>query len=222
MIYNLLLHRFPIEYSLDPQKVKLDCRVCSSDFILTDPKACDSCQSNSQRKNRMDCNREVLKVYVENDEVTVINLEEYLGQYKFAKEKCDYLLVDNTENHRKISFCDLTCSDEKYVEPNKGVYSAGKRVKAKHQMVQSMEYLLDESLFAQFILTFAQKHCVFGWRDYNVPAVSLTPSRNNVLGNMQAFGITPSSMAKEIKTQERIKEHDFIFVQVKYPNEYVW
>ena len=222
MIYKLLLHRFPIDHSLNPQKIKLDSSVFSFDFILTDPKACDSCQNNPQRKDRMDCNREVLKVHVEDDEVTVINLEEYLGQYKFAKEKCDYLLVDNTENHRKFSFCDLTCSDEKYVESNKGRYPEGKRVKVKHQMVQSMEYLLDEPLLAHFILTFAEKHCVFGWRDYNVPAIPSVPSRNNVLGNMQAFGITPSSMAKVIKIEERIKEHDFLFVQVKYPHEYGW
>lgn len=221
-IDQLLRQRFPYELLLNPQTVRLEMEVHSSDFTLSDSKACDECQALPERINRQNCNRETLKIKVENDWVTVVNLECYLEQFHGFREKCDYLLLDDTDNHRKICFCDLTCSAEKWVAPNEGKYSIGKRAKAKNQMLHSLEYLLQEYLLAHFILTFATKECVFGWRDYEVPAVPPRPSRNDVLGNMQSFSRTPSSMASQIRTHEHLMEHEFTFVQIKYPNEYKW
>ena len=88
-------------------------------------------------------------------------------------------------------------------------------------MKKSMECLLQEPLLQNFIMTFPEKVCLFGWRDYDVPD-NTTPMRGNALRNMQAFINTPSSKSKTLSTQVKVLSHGFNFVQVKYPTVYQW
>ena len=75
-----------------------------------------------------------------------MDFEKYVNQFDNTvaamRDRCDYLLVDATDEHNKIAFCDLTCSEEKYVNPNDGKYPLGKRAKASSQMRKSLASLL--------------------------------------------------------------------------------
>lgn len=222
MMRHLLAQRFPTEYGLNPNTITLPLEVKKGSFILSDSKACTACKAS--RTNRGACDEENLNIRSSVD-VAVLEFESYIQQFKKTslsiKGVCDYLLFDESNNHRKIAFCDLTCSDEKWVNPNTGRYPEGKRAKVKSQMLDSLEYLLTEDLLKVAILTFADKVCLFGWRDFDNPAVNtVVPVHNNVRKNMQVFGRTPSSMAKQLTFEKTILGHGFSFVQVKYPSVY--
>lgn len=109
---------------------------------------------------------------------------------------------------------------EKYVNPNDGKYPLGKRAKASAQMKKSLERLLLDPLMAHYILTFPEKICLFGWRDYYAPDV--TPLRGDAARNMLAFMRTPSANSGTLAKEISIIGHNFRFVQVKYPSEYKW
>lgn len=154
--------------------------------------------------------------------VEVLNFERFISQFDRTsaeiKERCDYLLYDNDENSRKIAFCELTCSETKYVEPNESnEYREGKRAKAYNQMLKSLEALLGVSLLNTHILTFQKKHCVFGWRE---PIAS--GQMDAAAASMNAFGITPSSTSELLYTSVFVVGHGFTFIQVKHPALYEW
>lgn len=226
MIVQLLQERFPNNYGIDTTHVSVPASVHIGTFALTDNKACEDCHQQLGRIDRRNCDEEILKIGSNGQEVTVVNFEKYISQFDGTpaniRERCDYLLVDDTENHRKIAFCDLTCSDGKWVEPNTGKYSEGKRAKAKKQMMASIKTLLNVPLLDHAILTFAEKICLFGWREYEFPEVPTLPQRRNVIHNMQAFMTTPSAMARQLRQKMDIAEHGFLFIQQKYPNVYNW
>lgn len=227
MIEHLLKYRLPNEYGLNPESVHVYIHIERAPFTLSDEKACERCHQMPERADRAGCNTEMLKIDTNNKAVTIVEYERYIEQFANTeadiRERCDYLLVDDTETHRKIAFCDLTCMKECWVEPNTGTaYPEGKRAKARQQMKTSIENMLDESLMAEYILTFHEKVCVFGWREYDVPAAPISPQRGNVLQNMQAFATTPSNMARSMMSHQNIVGHGFTFMQVKYPNVYVW
>ena len=222
MIRYLLSHRFPTEYGLDPATITLPVEVKNGSFSLSDNKACAQCKAD--KEDRASCNEENLNVHSSID-VNVLDFEGYIAQYSGTslgiKDVCDFLMFDDSTSHQKIAFCDLTCSEEKWVNPNTGKYPEGKRAKVKTQMLASLEYLISEPLTSVNILTFVERVCLFGWRDYNNPDVSaVKPVHNSVGKNMQVFGRTPSSMAKQLTAEKNILGHNFYFVQVKYPAVY--
>lgn len=226
MIVWLLRERFPNNYGIDTTYVSVPVSVEVGAFVLTDHKACGDCHRKPGRMDRNTCDEGILKIESNGQEVTVVNFEEYISQFdgilENIRERCDYLLLDDTENHRKIVFCDLTCSDSKWVEPNTGKYSEGKRAKARKQMMASIKTLLSVPLLDHAILTFAEKICLFGWREYGVPEVPIVPQRCDVIHNMQAFMTTPSAMAGQLRQEMDIAKHGFLFIQQKYPNVYNW
>lgn len=224
MMRHLLAQRFPTEFGLNPNTITLPLSVLSGSFTLSDSKACTACKAMPSRTDRVSCDEANLNIH-SSDDVAVLEFERYIQQFSRTslgiKDVCDYLLFDESNNHRKIAFCDLTCSDEKWVEPNTGKYPEGKRAKVKSQMLDSLEYLLKEDLLAVVILTFAEKVCLFGWRDFDNPEVNtVAPVHDNARKNMQVFGRTPSSMAKQLTFEKTILGHGFSFVQVKYPSVY--
>lgn len=226
MIVQLLQEYLPNNYGADIAHVSVPVSVKIGAFVLSDRRACVDCHLQPTRIDRSNCDEGILKIESNGQEVTVVNFEEYISQFDGTsaniRKRCDYLLFDDTENHRKIVFCDLTCSDNKWVEPNIGKYSEGKRAKAKKQMVASVETLLNVPLLDHAILTFAEKVCLFGWREYGVPEVPVTTERHNAIRNMQVFMTTPSSMARQLRQEIEILEHGFSFIQQRYPNIYNW
>lgn len=226
MIQSLLTRDLPREMGVNPSEISLDLHTESTPFALSDAKACRRCHMVPDRADREACNEETLLISVEGKEVTVIALEEYLNQFdhssKPVSKRCDYLLLDNIYDHTKIAFCDLTCSKEKWVYQNHGSHPEGKLALARSQMTSSLEYLLHQPLLAHFITTFVQKVCIFGWRDYSVPAQPVNAEPGKITKNLLAFMTTPSNMAQRLTATETVMSHHFIFEKVKYPNQYVW
>lgn len=220
MIESWLKDRFPAQFNIEPNIVQLQAENYSNSFSLNDDKACLSCRDKEY------CDRKALNVEVkQGDVVTVVDFEDYLSQSCFKKagfsERCDFLMVDDSENHHKIAFCDLTCSVEKYVNPNDGKYSLGKRAKAYSQMEKSYKALREEPVFEQWMLTFAEKEAVFGWREH-ITTVSKTGNdeHSDPKTSMRKFCLTPSSIAKTLSSN--IADGALKFVQVKYPSAYIW
>lgn len=220
MIEQILLRGLPVEMGMNPAKIAVNQTVRATIFTLSDEKACKGCRKTPE------CNEETLRIDPHGQRVAVIKFEDYASQYGNTQngfsERCDFLLYDPSESHGKIVFCDLTCSDDKWVEPNTGKYPEGKRAKARRQMLMSMEVLLRHEVLAVTILTFAQKVCLFGWREPTHPAKHMPPQRGRFMHNLLSFMATPSEMAQSISSEEHIMKHGFTFVQVKYPNVYEW
>ena len=220
MLEKWLKDRFPAYHSIKQDKVRLFIVRHSDSFSLKDDTACFLCQDKEC------CDRKVLNIEVKVDDiVTVVDFERYLSQPCFKNvrfsERCDYLMVDDSEDHRKIVFCDLTCSVEKYVNPNGGKYTLGKRAKAYSQMEKSYKALREELVFEQWMLTFAEKEAVFGWREH-ITTVSKTGKDEypDPKTSMRKFCLTPSSTAKTLSSN--IADGALKFVQVKYPSAYIW
>lgn len=224
MIKKLLEHSYPVEFNLNSMGVSVNIVNKSGSYSFTDTTACERC--HQVKSERSDCNKLQLNVDFGNKLIAVLNFEEYIKQFDNTPaaigERCDYLFVDDTEDHAKIAFCDLSCIEEKWVEPNQGSHPEGKRAKVARQMVLSIEALLKSPLLAGYILTFASKVCIFGWREYGVPDAPVQAARCNVVQNLLAFGTTPSSMTQQLTTKQPVVGHNFNFVQVKYPSVYRW
>lgn len=224
MIEKLLRHSYPAEQGLDPNGYTVDFSFRSGSTFFTDPISCEKCQQN--RTERSSCDKKQLNIDFGDNSIVVIEFEKFAQQFDNTeaefKCRCDYLFVDDTEAHEKIAFCDLTCSDEKWVEPNDGRYPEGKRAKAKKQMLSSLESLLHSTLLTNYLTTIKNKICIFGWREYGIPKEPVRPIRGNVSQNALAFSTTPSNMANQVRTEQTMLKHRFCFIQVKYPNIYKW
>ena len=222
LIDRLLQVHYPQEYDLDTHGVVVDMTIHRGLVELSDSKACDDCQGH--RPRRAQCDRVNLRLDTSASPVVIVDFEKYVNQFDNTaaamRDRCDYLLVDATDEHNKIAFCDLTCSEEKYVNPNDGKYPLGKRAKASSQMRKSLERLLLDPLMAHYILTFPEKICLFGWRDYDAPDV--TPLRGDAARNMLAFMRTHSANSRTLAKEISVIGHNFSFVQVKYPSVYKW
>lgn len=223
MIDRLLQVHYPKQYGIDAEKIHVMIEEHAGLIELSDEKACMDCLNLRPQRNR--CDRINLRINTADTPVEVVDFEGYMNQLDNTKagikDRCDYILVDGTLEHKKIAFCDLTCSEEKYVNPNSGKYPLGKRAKAATQMKRSLECLLEEPLLAHYILTFPEKVCLFGWRDYAVSA-NVTPQRGNATRNMLAFMNTPSAKSGTLSRTVPMIGHDFKFVQTKYPTVYQW
>lgn len=223
LIGRLLQVHYPQEHGMGSEGVVVDITIRSGAVELSDSKACDACQEF--RPLRAQCDRVNLRVDTSAKSIEIVDFEKYVNQFDNTsaamRDRCDYILVDASVGHNKIAFCDLTCSKEKYVNPNEGKYTLGKRAKAAMQMKKSLENLLEEPLLEHYILTFPEKVCLFGWRDYAVSA-DVTPKRGNAARNMLAFMNTPSAKSGTLIQTVPVIGHGFKFVQVKYPTVYQW
>lgn len=118
-------------------------------FSLSDKKTCDQPRVNNPCP--ADCDRKILNI--DSDEpLTIVSFDEW--QTGNPESKCDYLIFDSGENKSQFAFCELTCSVEKYVEPDGD--KIGKRAKAYSQMVKTWK-LISESenpVFHATILTY--------------------------------------------------------------------
>ena len=224
MIRFLLSHSLPRELGLASAPIRVPMRMETEIFVLSDAKACDECSKKCQ--GREACNHENLKVSANGNEVLVVDFEKYMDLLERGLERscrCDYLLADNGNRHEKIAFCDLTCSQEKYVDSyvtSTGKTGMGKRAKAISQLSSSIEVLLNEPVLEQYILTCQHKIGLLGWRDYT--AEGLEANQQAPAVSMRTFMRTPSSEARSLTTKVNVLGHGFDFIQVKYPLIYIW
>ena len=142
MIEELLKILYPAHYGFATDNVHVDYSLKSGFVELYDAKACDYCFQ--RRPERNGCNKTNLIINAFTTPIGVVDFEAYIKQFDNtvakAKDRCDYIFVDGAAGHRKIAFCDLTCSKKKYVEPNDGLYPLGKkklrlRARWKNQLI---------------------------------------------------------------------------------------
>ena len=225
MIESLLRDIFPVQYGLIGA-VNVPIRRHNSPFVCSDKNSCNSCHANPHRANRMHCNEEILKVNNNGKEIAVVEFEKYISQFENTnaniKDRCDLLMSDSGMGHEKIVFCELCCYEEKFVEPNDGMFPMGKRAKARQQMERSIKVLLEESTTAVNMLTYPEKVCLFAWRDYDVPDTHVAAKHRDARANVQVFGASISNLAIQTTTHQQRLGHNFTFMQIKYPSVYHW
>lgn len=216
---HLLSNTYPLSKNCDPTSIVFEYKVCNGMFALKDCVACNQCKSNPTR--HIDgCDEEIVRLTsVKN--VGVLRFDTYIAQFhhKHKPQNCDYLLFDDEIDVRKVAFCDLTCSLKVNVDAGGSTkYPEGKRVKARNQMMESLNELISDSLLAVRVLSVPSKIALFGWREY----IEKTTINSKVLDSMRQFGRTVSSKAEILTYDEMALSCGFKFVEVRYPAIYRW
>ena len=208
-IKDILLSHYPnhVGYTAGSW-VNYPCSIKTSDFSLGDRKACMKCALLHN------CDQIVMNIETDVP-VAVLEFETFVNQFgdksdTINGERCDYLLYDPSEAKSKIVFCELTCSESLFVEPNDGRYPDGKRAHAYKQVKNSLEHLLSVPVLDVNILTYLSRYGVFGWREKNEPV------DDQVLEFLADFIDTPSAAEPIMYTQDFVLGHNFSFIQVKY------
>jgi hypothetical protein len=94
---------------------------------------------------------------------------------------------------------------------------------ARKKMADSVEMLLGINVLDQYVLTFPEKVCLFAYKSYSaIQPTTAQRGNNNAERNMQAMLTTASSVSGRIVTENVVMNHQFTFVQNKYPNIYRW
>lgn len=235
MIEFFLKETVPQYFGINPNDVIVPIIRKDAPFTEVDAKACDD--ASQKRYNKKDafnkyesiclnCDYVVLKVDNNGQEIAVVNVEKYINslpaKVNKGNKRCD-LLMTNGMSHDKIVFCDLCCYDDKFIEPNdSALMPEGKRAFARQQMEQSLEFFLNVDVLNQHILTYPIKVCLFAYRSYNAVQQPVVPQRGNVETSMQTMITTVSSLSAQVITEDSVMNHNFTFVQNRYPNVYVW
>lgn len=233
MIEFFLKNTFPSYYGIDPDSVNVPIERFQHPFTKVDTKACSDAANiryneegvfNKYKDVCSVCDNVVLSVDNNGHEITIVEFENYINSLpdnQITERRCDLIMTDG-EPHNKIVFCDLCCYDEKYIGPNSGSHPEGKMAFARRQMEKSIEMFLDIDVLNQYILTYPDKVCLFAYRAYNAIQRPVIAQRGNVEDNMQAMMVTPSSVSGRIVTENKVMDHNFTFVQNKYPTVYNW
>lgn len=235
MIDFFLKDTFPKYYGVKADNIVVPIDRKVAPFNCVDTKACDDvansqynkdCAFNKFEKICSTCDHIILSIDNNNKEITVVEFEKYINQFPAriitSKKRCDLLMTDDI-SHNKIVFCDLCCYNERYIGPNAGIFCPeGKRAKARQQMEESIELFMDINVLNQFVLTYPEKVCLFAYREYNTLDQPVSAQRGNAESNMQAMITTASTMSDQFIFENDIMNHNFTFVQIKYPSVYKW
>lgn len=188
----------------------------SGELTLTDNKSCAN--TTTTQLCPTNCNKTILKIHSEST-LSIVSFDEWVGP-TLPNPRCDYIIFDAGLDRRKIAFCELSCSIEKYTNNYKkdGVIHEGKRSKAFKQIAETVNLIFNDvqPVIITQTLTFVEKIGIFGWRDRNT-----TEDNRKVLMNMRTFTSVPGSQSKVIKYSSSHPNLSAIY-QVKYPCEYQW
>lgn len=205
MLPHLLQQDFAIHFTGSVASQPIPTREHSSNFTLSDQKACNQCPNK-------DCGNDqpnvVLNVGVQNSAVKEIDYDAFISQLYPQHDKptnCDYILVSDNA----IVLCELTCSREKALTPL--VKSGGKRVQAYAQLTATKRMLYK----VQSIRDYIDSHCerkvlLFGYRLKS----KLTQSELAQLTDpfLTAPGVSPS--------WESETDDGFLLTQCEFPQEF--
>lgn len=176
-----------------------------------DMKACSDCQNDCDSK-------EVLKV-AHSCDIVKVELEKFFSQFDGAKlsslkDKCDIMLYDNIGHH--ITFCELSCSNSKYIEPFENAKGSqpGKRAKAYKQLKFSIEKLAAVPGIESMMDGYAQKTALFAVRRKD-----RLNSDSSVISNMETFSVLPRNINDGATSD---MGHGFTFEVIAYPSVYHW
>lgn len=142
-------------------------RVYTGMFSCRDSKACATCsiKTPSQAKN---CSDGVLICDAGVEGVEVIEFEKFIDNYNRlksipSKSRCDLLMTSKN----KIVFCDMTCSNPKYIDTftqSDGSVHMGKRYEARKQIENSIKLLMPIPEIGHAIKNKSNKIALFAYR----------------------------------------------------------
>lgn len=196
------------------------CRTVSGAFALYDPKACVPCKKCTTP--------EVLRVECGTLSVADVDLEEWVKAVwpkgRCLPSLCDRLLSDaHAIEPRKVVFCELTCSDKKYISPydNAAGRQAGKKAKAYDQLRSAVEFVSGLSDDCRRAVEGCRvRECIFAWRDRGLPAAGSGTS--GAERSMESFQLTPVSEAQMPQSRENIGGIIYTFRTIKHDRVYTW
>lgn len=188
---------------------------------FSDSKACTQCVKwNPQMEN--DCERVVLLCDSGNQMVETIELEAFIDQYANLKaissgKKCDLLMSDD----QKIVFCDMSCTQVKYIDPfkmNDGTEKIGKRNTVRIQIENSISLLNGVPELAEAISTKQSKIALFAYRVK--PEKTRDAFDSGVSANMKVLGSLNRNLSKTPLYSSM--SNGFLFTEIKHPDVYIW
>lgn len=188
---------------------------------FSDSKACTQCVKwNPQMEN--DCERVVLLCDSGNQMVETIELEAFIDQYANLKaissgKKCDLLMSDD----QKIVFCDMSCTQVKYIDPfkmNDGTEKIGKRNTVRIQIENSISLLNGVPELAEAISTKQSKIALFAYRVK--PEKTRDAFDSGVSANMKVLGSLNRNLSKTPMYSSM--SNGFLFTEIKHPDVYIW
>lgn len=204
-------------HNSDNTFVQDECLLETGHHVLNDPRSCDDCDGNACGNRK-----ENFKLY-NNVPVACFDIENFLStidrlHIRSIHDRCDMILADQKE---KIALCELTCSMGKYIEPYNHVKKGmqpGKRRKAYQQMNSVLSELMLVPQIAEHILHYPKRVMLFCYRAKDVQVGNISEGRKKAIDSMASF-TTPMFSISGLHTD---LPNGFKFVQVRYPDEYVW
>ena len=220
MMKDLLEAYFGKHYK-STKRVSAISKVDSGLLSFSDSKACTQCVKwNPQMEN--DCERVVLLCDSGNQMVETIELEAFIDQYANLKaissgKKCDLLMSDD----QKIVFCDMSCTQVKYIDPFKmkdGTEKIGKRNTVRIQIENSISLLNGVPELAEAISTKQSKIALFAYRVK--PEKTKDAFDSGVSANMKVLGSLNRNLSKTPMYSSM--SNGFLFTEIKHPDVYIW
>lgn len=216
MMKELLENYFGVHYG-STKSVSVESKICQGIFTFFDEKACDFCNVKDYS-----CDKVVLKCDSSDKKVETIRFEDFLNHYTNLKaipsySKCDLLMASDG----KIVFCDMTCSSAKYIDPfnmKNGAPKIGKRNTARIQMENSITLLENVPEISEYIQKKPDKVALFASREKRKPVVDEDDS--SVVEKMRSFKIDIDRLSGESMYADL--SYGFEFVEVRYPDTYIW
>ena len=188
---------------------------------FSDSKACTQCVKWNPQMEK-DCERVVLLCDSGDQMVETIELEAFIDQYANLKaissgKKCDLLMSDD----QKIVFCDMSCTQVKYIDPfkmNDGTEKIGKRNTVRIQIENSISLLNGVPELAEAISTKQSKIALFAYRVK--PEKTRDAFDSGVSANMKVLGSLNRNLSKTPMYSSM--SNGFLFTEIKHPDVYIW
>ena len=220
MMKDLLKAYFGKHYK-STKRVSAISKVDSGLLSFSDSKACTQCVKWNPQMEK-DCERVVLLCDSGNQMVETIELEAFIDQYANLKaissgKKCDILMSDD----EKIVFCDMSCTQVKYIDPfkmNDGTEKIGKRNTVRIQIENSISLLNGVPELAEAISTKQSKIALFAYRVK--PEKNKDAFDSGVSANMKVLGSLNRNLSKTPMYSSM--SNGFLFTEIKHPDIYIW
>lgn len=217
---ELLELYFGLHYQ-SPKHAMVDSEIKNGRFSIVDPKACEDCKKFTP-EHETDCDKVVIYVDSNEHNVECIQLERFIDNYANLKaipsgKKCDLLLMDED----KIVFCDMTCSNAKYIDPYRmkdGTEKIGKRNSVRKQIENSITLLLNVPAIASKMKEKSSRIGLFAYRIKDIPIDDNFDCK--VKASMRSFMANVDRSSTEPMFSDM--GYGFLFMEVKYPNIFVW
>lgn len=134
--------------------------------------------------------------------------------------RCDYIVYDDETSPLKLALCELTCTQENYVNPFRS--NPGKRAKAINQITTAWTFLSSKPSVKNEFDNYSEIIGIFGWRDpINISLYGSRPATTPA-GSMARFLRTPSSTSTGITYLGTTFGSAYKIYQVKYSSTYLW